>query len=319
MNYAAHTAESDLPKPILPGWILERSAPETLESAGFASGSALALLHTALHDRNVNVPIELLTDRLALRTAVQCLKLQGRSDTEGEVRDAYLLSGPDAEMGPGGEMLSFWKSGSALSLRHSNWRDRLIHHLPEVMREDAAVQMSKPRELTSKSPVEAAIAVLIRILEAHPREETAALLLTDIQLAKELGWAKPMPLMAHYLKRPALRSLLNEGDRDGFRIACHVCIARGAQDAIRFAHDLARRRARLEAVAPKLRATGSEDAVALFLSEDAVFPTAMLSPVIKGTQTKMSDHAARRLCDRLIDLGAIRELTGRSTFRMYGV
>jgi hypothetical protein len=32
-----------------------------------------------------------------------------------------------------------------------------------------------------------------------------------------------------------------------------------------------------------------------------------------------SDRAARRFCDRLVGLGAIRELTGRDTFRLYGV
>lgn len=319
MNYVVHPAENDLAKPILPGWIVDRSAPETLENAGFASGSALALLHLALHDPNTNVPIELLTDRLAVRAAVQCLKLQGRSDTEAEIRDAYLLSDPDDKRGPGGDMLALWKSGMALSLRWANWRDRLVNHLPAGLREDAAEQLSNPGELTGHGPVEATTAALISLLEAHPREEAAALLLTDIQLAKELGWAKPIPLLAHHLKRPALRSLLNDGDRKGFRIACHVAIARGAQEAVRLAHDLALRRVRLESVAPKLRAKGSDDAVALFLSEDAVFPTTMLSPVIKGTRTKMSDHAARRLCDRLIDLGAIRELTGRTTFRMYGV
>jgi len=33
----------------------------------------------------------------------------------------------------------------------------------------------------------------------------------------------------------------------------------------------------------------------------------------------MSDRAARRLCDRSVDLGVVRELTGRDTFRLYGV
>jgi hypothetical protein len=33
----------------------------------------------------------------------------------------------------------------------------------------------------------------------------------------------------------------------------------------------------------------------------------------------MSDRAARRLCDRLVALGALRELTGRDSFRLYGV
>ena len=78
---------------------------------------------------------------------------------------------------------------------------------------------------------------------------------------------------------------------------------------MRLAAELARRAARLNAVAPKLRAKGAGAAVAMFLCRDAVAPTALPLP----------DRAARRLCDRLVDLGAIRELTGRDTFRLYGV
>ena len=76
------------------------------------------------------------------------------------------------------------------------------------------------------------------------------------------------------------------------------------------AADLARRAARLKAVTPK-RAKGAGQAVELFLTRDAVAPAALVS--------LNSDRAARRLCDRLVDLGAVRELTGRNTFRLYGV
>lgn len=75
--------------------------PETMENAGFASGSALALLHVALNDPNIAVPTELLRNRLALRAAVRCLKIEGRSDDDGRVRDAFLLTKPGGIMGPG--------------------------------------------------------------------------------------------------------------------------------------------------------------------------------------------------------------------------
>ena len=51
--------------------------------------------------------------------------------------------------------------------------------------------------------------------------------------------------------------------------------------------------------------------MALFLSRDAVAPTALTS--------LRAARAARRFCDRLVDLGTVRELTGRDTFRLYGV
>ena len=73
---------------------------------------------------------------------------------------------------------------------------------------------------------------------------------------------------------------------------------------------LTRAAARLRAVVPKLRAKAADRAVEMFLSQDALAP---------GALHFMSDRAARRLCDRLVELGAIRELTGRESFRLYGL
>ena len=53
--------------------------------------------------------------------------------------------------------------------------------------------------------------------------------------------------------------------------------------------------------------------------QDAIGPSMMLSPTIQGTTIPMTDRAARRFCDRLVELGVARELTGRSSFRLYGI
>ena len=95
------------------------------------------------------------------------------------------------------------------------------------------------------------------------------------------------------------------------RLACHRAVVAGAGQAVPLAADLTRRAARLKAVVPQLRAKAAGRAVDLFFSRDAVVSSALAA--------FMSDRAARRLCDRLVDLGAVRELTGRDSFRLYGV
>ena len=138
-----------------------------------------------------------------------------------------------------------------------------------------------------------------------PRAETAALILADAVLAKSTGRDHILPLLAVALKP---RDLRLRGD--DLRLACHRAVVAGAGQAVPLAADLARRAARLQAVVPKLRGKGAERAVDLFLTRDALAPAAL---------TFMSDRAARRFCDRPVDLGAVRELTGRQTFRLYGL
>ena len=83
------------------------------------------------------------------------------------------------------------------------------------------------------------------------------------------------------------------------------------------ASDLTRRAERLRAVTPNLRAKGAGAAVEMFVTRDALSPSVALTN--PANSVGMSDRAARRLCDRLVELGAVRELTGRDTFRLYGV
>ena len=136
----------------------------------------------------------------------------------------------------------------------------------------------------------------------------AATMAADSALAAALRWPHPLPLLSTSLRR---------ADPDG--AALHQALMNAGRQALILATDLTRRASHLAAIAPKLRAKPSAQALGLFLTEDALSPTIALSPQIRHTATPMTDRAARRLCDRLCTLGAIRELTGRSAFRLYGL
>ncbi len=294
---------------------MDASGAETPETAGFASGAALTLLHVALNDPSINVPTELLRNRLALRAAAHCLKIEGRVQSEAEIRDAYLLAAPGDAKGPAGDMLALWRAGSAISLNQANWQDRLRNLLPSDMQEQWPDLVGELNQSVG-NPVAHARLVLSTFVRDFPRQEAAALLCSDTVLARGLGWERPLPLFGLYLNRRVFRNIADGAD---VQIACHDAVARAAQDVVRLAHDLARRAVHLRAIEPKLRTKGSQDAVRLFLSEDAVLPSTMLSPIIRGSSTAMTPRSARRLCERLIELGVAKELTGRASFRLYGV
>jgi hypothetical protein len=136
-------------------------------------------------------------------------------------------------------------------------------------------------------------------------------------LARALNWPVVLPVSAQHLTKSMLRDLVADGQ--GAELKVQQCLLGSIEDTIRLARDLATQAAALRAVTPKLRAKGSKAAADLFLSEDAIGPSMMLSPTIQGTTIPMTDRAARRFCDRLVELGVARELTGRSSFRLYGI
>lgn len=302
--------------PPLPSWVTQNHG-KTPETEPFLAGAALAILHMELaHPANI-LPAELLRNRLALRAAKVCLKLEGWRDSEADIRDAYYLTRVDDIMGPAGEMFARWRRVGAIGLKQRQWLKRLKVCVPDHVAEKLPEWINTTMDQGGGqvgSPVALAAKMVALVIAAFPREEASALICGDLVLARALGWLYPVPLLGMQLKR---REML--GTDKELLASCHRAIAMGAQDAVRLAHDLARRAQRLREVEPKLRAKGSKAAVALFLREDAVLPSTMLAPKIKGTNMPMTDRAARRLCDRLVDLGVVRELTGRNTFRLYGV
>lgn len=287
-----HISDQDI-LPRMPVWVTSARA-ETPEDVAFSSGAALGHLHLVLS--HAKVPQDLLRDRLALRAAEACVAFSGRLERAPELRDAVHLLRPGDLPGPAGETCLCWQRAVEGPMS--------VKALQRALGEVDASQIAEWLVAGRGAPVTRAATVLHTVLTDAPRAEVSALILADAALAQALGWDHIVPLLAAGLKRADLRK-----SGDDLRMACHRAVVASAIEAVRLAADLARRTAHLKAVAPKLRAKGAEAAVAMFLNQDAVAPAALPLP----------DRSARRLCDRLVDLGAVRELTGRDTSRLYGV
>jgi Protein of unknown function (DUF1403) len=130
-------------------------------------------------------------------------------------------------------------------------------------------------------------------------------------LAERLKWPFALPLLAAPL-------FVSAGPRpmtdiaDGAETARTLFAwARGAAHACDLSAELARRAARLAEAAPKSRAKGARAALQALLDEDSL----AAAPPIAG----LSERGTRRLFERLGALGAIRERTGRATFRLHGL
>lgn len=296
MTFARSDQISDLDTlPRLPAWVTSRRA-ETPEDVAFLSGAALAHLHLVLIRKDV--PQTLLRNRLALSAAEACVTHEGRLERVSDLRDALAFLQPGDSPGPAGEVYGSWRRAVERPISV-----KALHRaLPSIEVEQIAAWL----DAGQGAPVARAVLVLQAVLQERTRDHAAALILADAALAQALGWVHVLPLLAFGFKGGDLRKTGEE-----LRLACHKAVAVAAVKVTREAADLTRRAARLKEVAPKLRAKGAEEAVALFLNRDAVAPAALTS--------LRSDRAARRFCDRLVELGAVRELTGRDTFRLYGI
>ena len=292
------------PDPALPRWVRQGLGREDGEAAMFSAGAALALLDPLARTAD---PVDTLWRRRLALAAAAVSRLEGRREGAAQLRDALALCRPGDDPGPAGRLLTGWRAlGEARALRSTDWPVRLPGFFDLPSEPGAEILRDLGARLTGRSPpLHFAAEAARELLALGPSYRGLALWLADALLARALGWDRPLPLLAAHLPRAALRL---EGE--AWRTACAAGWGRGAVAAFDLHADLTRRAEALRAA--HLRRPGKDTAATLaaLLSEDALAAQA-------GAQA--SARAARRLFDRLTARGLVRELTGRPTFRLYGL
>lgn len=300
----------------LPVWALSRGRDISESDAAYAAGIALK----SLDDLISAEPLWLgcWRDRRALKSAAVAAKMLGRNEDEHAVRDAILLTVAGDDPGPAGKLFlatrmltrrsgpvttSFVKEIADLSgLR---WDDGLAS-IPDIV--DSAIQSGRAAPF--------AVADLISAISAvRPDAEVLALGLAEAVLAHKLSWPKSVPLLLPERFGSSFRTIGGRGrvrpGEPAYPKAICMALFDGVDAALRSASEIDRRAARLLAVTPKLRTKGADSVIQKLLNEDAVPASAPGS--------NLSRWAANRLFERLESLDAVRELSGRSSFRIFGL
>jgi hypothetical protein len=259
--------------------------------------------------------------RLALQAAAASVKIARWREDEGALRDAIHLAVADAT-GPAGRLHRLWRDlaagEAACGAERISTAAQLIDGFGPLdavglaaALQDIAAQAGDP--VTSAALAASAVCTRVRAAEG----EILACWAADFMLAQRLGWRRPVPLLLNAILKPALRRgptgrRPRPDDPDWPQAVAHA-YALGLAEAHRLAGQLGRRTDALMAVAPKLRARRAEQVVELLLCDDCVAPTRI------ARTAGLSDRAARRLFERLVELGALREVSGRPSFRLYGL
>jgi len=300
----------------LPAWTRPRTHDSRESDAAFAAGIALKSLDDLMR---ADPPwLGCWRDRLALKSAAIAARMLGRNEDEHTLRDAILLTTPGDDPGPAGKLflatrMLTRRSGTlttplvreVAALLGVNWDDSLASCADMV---DSANQSGRAAPF--------AVADLITAISAvRPDAEVLALGLAEVVLAHKLSWPKPVPLLLPERFGSAFRTIGGRGrvrpGEPAYPKAICLAMVEGVDTALRSAVEIDRRAARLLAVAPKVRTKGADPVIRKLLTDDAIAASAPGSA--------LSRWAANRLFDRLESLDAVRELSGRSSFRIFGL
>jgi len=324
----------------LPRWTrLGASVGNDAKAAAFLAGANLLALDQILrsgadvscagencrHDGGEPCFDGVLRQRLALKAAATCARLARLREDEAALRDAEHLSGVGVETSPAGRVHRLFRLFASRAVKFdAQTLSAAAEHIGAQGAMDAHGLADALREIVTSAndPLAAAAGVsaaAMHDLAAVPSidAEIFGLWLADAALAQKLGWKAPLPLLATAIAHPSLRK-----DRDGRRPrsadgdwsnALASAYALAACEAIDLAGALSRQTKKLFDAAPKLRAKSAARVIEMLLADDCV------ASARAAKTARLSDRGARRLFDRLIELEAARELTGRPSFRLYGL
>lgn len=315
-------SRADLPSvnrpvvPKVPAWARPRGDVQRDVDAGYLAGAALNSLDNLV--RSAPDWAGVWRHRQALKSASAALRLLGRREEEGALRDAHFFRAAADDPGPAGNLLLAWRRLASRSTGLDEAAVRPVAEHLDVKWDDTlgAVLGNVDDLATSSRPAPLLAAELAaELYRARPDAELLAFWLADALLAKKYRWPVSVPLLMGQVNSGAFK--IGEGRRrvrpggEGWGRAVLVAYCMAAAEACDVGADLAGRAAHLIEVSPKLRARGAGEVVKLLLDDDAVPPS--------RSGAGLTDRSARRLFERLGELGAVRELSGRSTFRLYGL
>ncbi len=312
------TASPAAPPPTVPAWALANAGAPSDAEAAFRAGAALGVLDSL--GRAQPAWAGAWRQRLALNCAAASMRLAGRAEDVAALRDAWHLRPAGADPGPAGAIFGGWRQLAMQPVVASADRlEKIVEQLGLHWDGPALADLCTEIEgiAGSQRPAPfAAAAIAARVVAMRPDCELFAWWLADLVLAQSLRWPRPLPLLMPQVFTPAFRAEAGGGKRirpgeEGFERAVCVALVQAAAEACRLAAELSRRAERLLAVAPKLRAKGAGDVIFLLLNEDAVSGSLATK--------SLSRFAARRLFERLQQLDVVRELSGRPTFRLFGL